>query len=139
MLMQESFISFTKRELKNCVLLGISSRVTLLSKVIVFLTWVACSTRITFVKGIDTKSTCTRNTCIISTSAKVIRKLYLGPIHLADPGFTWSTLIHSKVLLIYLQVIQLAHVLTRSGHEVVSQSESTLSTQANSGVTLIHT
>lgn len=33
-----------------------------------------------------------------------IRKFYLDPIHLADPGFTQSNLIYSGVLLIYFQV-----------------------------------
>ena len=37
-----------------------------------------------------------------------IRKLYLGPIHLVDPGSTQSSQIHLGMLLIYLWVPQLA-------------------------------
>ncbi len=43
-----------------------------------------------------------------------IGKLYLDPIHLADPGSTRSTPIHSGVLLIHLRVPQLALPLIRS-------------------------
>ncbi len=48
-----------------------------------------------------------------------IGKLYLDPIHLADPGSTRSTPIHSGVLLIHLQVPQLALPLIRSNQEPV--------------------
>ncbi len=53
-----------------------------------------------------------------------IGKLYLDPIHLADPGSTWSTPIHSGVLLIHLRVPQLALPLIRSNQEPVFWSRS---------------
>ena len=58
---------------------------------------------------------CQKQTIIMSTITikYYIRKLYLGLIHLIDLGSTWSTLIYLGMLLIYLQVPQLALGLLR--------------------------
>ena len=48
-----------------------------------------------------------------------IRKLYLALIQLTDPGFTQSTLIYSRIFLIYLRVPQPALLLIRCKQEPV--------------------
>ena len=53
-----------------------------------------------------------------------IRKFYLGPIYLVDPGSTQSTLIHLGVLMIHPRVPRLAPGLLRSKLELASKSES---------------
>ncbi len=68
-----------------------------------------------------------------------IGKFYPGPIHLADPDSTWSSLIYSGVLLIYLRVPQLAPIMTRSNQELVSRLQSHLNTLGDSSFPLIDT
>lgn len=83
--MYGSFILFTKQELKTCillktslkiislsevkvfcVLLRTSSKVTSLLKMIVFLIGVACSARISYVKGASTEGTCISIICSLA-------------------------------------------------------------------------